>query len=135
MNKETYYRVIYHVKGLKGSPYENIEGLEKAMESELMRVYNIYANKANDGVTEKLNEEFDRLYPTYHEDAKDKEWYEKTEYNKFISDGYQRLVVNDLNRSNISPILNFYVDPEEVVFTGYLKVDRNITIDFSMKEV
>lgn len=64
-----------------------------------------------------------------------KEWYEMTEYNKFMADGYQRLVVDDFNKANISPILDFYVDPEEVVFKGRLKVDHKVTIDFYMKEV
>lgn len=57
-----------------------------------------------------------------------------TLYNKFMADGYQRLVVDDFNKNSISPILDFYIDPEEVVFKGMLKVDHNVVIDFYLKE-
>lgn len=35
--------------------YGLIPGIKEAMQHELMRVYNIYANKCNSGITEKLN--------------------------------------------------------------------------------
>lgn len=129
----TIYKVYFNVKNL--GLYGAIPGLKEAMQSELIRVYNLYADKTNSGITDKLNEEFDKLYPNYHENNKDKEGYDLTEYNKFMADGYQRLVVDDFNKMNISPILDFYVDPEEVIFKGSLKVDHNVTIDFYMKEV
>lgn len=130
---EETYKVYFNVKNL--GLYGSIPGLVEAMQSELIRVYNIYADRTNAGITDKLNEEFNRLYPNYNKDNKDKEWYELTEYNEFMADGYQRLVVDDFNRTSISPILNFYVDPEEVNFIGYLKVDRKVTIDFYLKKV
>ncbi len=130
-----HYRVIFEVKGLENSTFNKIEGLKDFMGDELLRVYNIYANKTNGGITKMLNEEFENLYPTYFEDNKDKEWYELVEYNSYISEGYQRLVVDDFNKQNISPILDFYVEPTEIVFTGYLKVDKKVTISFSLKEV
>lgn len=129
------YQVIFHVKGLENSTFNKIEELKGFMGDELLRVYNIYANKTNDGLTKMLNEEFKNLYPTYFEDNKDKEWYELVEYNSYISEGYQRLVVDDFNKQNISPILDFYVDPTEIVFTGYLKLDKKVTISFYLKEV
>ena len=130
---DTNYKVIFHVKNL--GLYGGIPGLQAAMESELIRVYNIYADKTNAGITNRLNNEFDQLYPNYYEYNKGKEWYELTEYNQFMADGYNRLVVDEFNKTSISPIMDFYVDPEEVVFTGYLKVDRNVTICFSLKAV
>ena len=128
----TTFKVYFNIENL--GLYGLIPGLEEAMQNELIRVYNIYADKTNSGITDKLNKEFDRLYPNYHKDNKNKEWYEMTEYNKFMADGYQRLVVDEFNKTNISPILDFYVDPEEVVFKGLLKVDHNTKIDFYMKE-
>ena len=128
----TLFKVYFNVTDL--GLYGAIPGLKEAMQSELIRVYNLYADKTNSGITEKLNEEFDQLYPNYYKINKDKEWYEMTEYNKFMAEGYQRLVVDDFNRMNISPILDFFVDPEEAIFKGCLKVDHNITIDFYMKE-
>lgn len=130
-----HYRVIFEVKGLENSTFNKIEELKDFMGDELLRVYNIYANKTNGGITKMLNEEFENLYPTYFEDNKDKEWYELVEYNSYISEGYQRLVVDDFNNQNISPILDFYVEPTEIVFTGYLKLDKKVTISFYLKEV
>lgn len=129
---ETYYKVFFEIHNL--GLYRMIPGIKEAMQNELIRVYNIYADRTNSGITDKLNEEFNRLYPHYFEDNKDKEWYDLTEYNQFMADGYQRLIVDDLNKSNASPILDFYVDPEEVVFKGYLKADHKVAIDFYMKE-
>ena len=129
------YRVIFDVKGFENSTFVGIKELKDVMGDELLRVYNIYANKTNGGLTKKLNEEFENLYPTYLEDNKDKEWYELVEYNSFISDGYQRLIVDDLNKQNVSLILDFYVEPTEIVFTGYLKTDQKVTISFYLKEV
>lgn len=57
------------------------------------------------------------------------------DYNQFIADGYNRLVVKELNKTDASKILNFYVDPTEISFTGYLKANRKATIEFYLKEV
>lgn len=127
------YKVVFNVADL--GLYGAIPGLKESMESELIRVYNIYADKTNSGITDELNEEFDRLNPNYFKKNADKEWYDLTEYNKFMADGYQRLIVDEFNKTNISPILDFYVNPNEVTFTGYLKVDHKITIDFYLKSV
>ena len=129
------YQVIFDVRGLENSTFNKIEELKDIMGNELIRVYNIYADKTNGGVTEMLNKEFKNLYPTYFEDNKDKEWYDLVEYNSYMSEGYQRLVVDDFNKQNISPILDFYVEPTEIVFTGYLKLDKKVTISFYLKEV
>lgn len=126
------YKVLFNIKNL--GLYGSITGIKEAMQSELIRVYNLYAEKTNSGITDELNEEFNKLYPNYFKDNSDKEWYDLTEYNKFMADGYQRLIVDDFNKAEISQILDFYVDPEEVVFKGCLKVDHNVTIDFYLKE-
>lgn len=130
--KNMTFKVYFNMTDL--GAYGAIPGLKEAMQSELIRVYNIYADKTNSGITEQLNSEFDRLHPNYFEKNSNREWYELAEYNRFMADGYQRLVVDELNKSNVSQILDFYVDPEEVVFKGLLKVDHNIKIDFYMKE-
>ena len=126
------YKIYFNIKNL-GS-YGSIPGIKEVMQSELIRVYNLYAEKTNSGITDELNDEFNKLYPNYFKDNSNKEWYDLTEYNKFMAEGYQRLVVDDFNKANISPILDFYIDPEEVIFKGCLKVDHNVTIDFYMKE-
>ena len=126
------YKVLFNIKNL--GLYGTITGIKEAMQTEFIRVYNLYADKSNSGITDELNEEFNKLYPNYFKDNSDKEWYDLTEYNKFMADGYQHLIVDDFNKSKISQILDFYVDTEEVVFKGCLKVDHNVTIDFYMKE-
>ena len=85
-------------------------------------------------VDELLNKEFKNLYPNYFEDNKDKEWYDLVEYNSYIAEGYQRLIVDDFNKQNISPILDFYVEPTEEEL-GYLELDKKVTISFYLKEV
>ena len=122
------------MKGLDEALYGLIPGLKEAMQNELIRVYNMYADLTNAGVTDSLNKEFDNLYPTYFKDNVDKEWYDMTVYNRFMSEGYQRKVVDKLNETNASQILDFYIDPNEVIFKGMLKVDHRITIDFYMRE-
>jgi hypothetical protein len=126
------FKVYFNVTDL--GAYGAIPGLKEAMQSELIRVYNIYADKTNSGITEQLNSEFDRLNPNYFEKNSNREWYELTDYNRFMADGYQKLIVDELNKSNASQLLDFYVDPEEVVFKGMLKVNHDIKIDFYMKE-
>lgn len=126
------YKILFNIKNL--GLYGSITGIKEAMQSEFIRVYNLYVDKSNSGITDELNEEFNKLYPNYFKDNSDKEWYDLTEYNKFMADGYQRLIVDDFNKAEISQILDFYVDPEEVVFKGCLKVDHNVTIDFYLKE-
>ncbi len=129
------YQVIFDVRGLENSMFNKIEGLKDIMASELVRVYNIYADKTNSGITEMLNKEFENLYPNYFEDNKGKEWYDLVEYISYMAEGYQRLIVDDFNKQNISPILDFYVEPTEIILTGYLKLDKKVTIRFYLKEV
>ena len=124
-------KVYFNVKNL--GLYGLVPGIKKAMKSELIRVYNLYAEKANSDITDKLNEEFTKLYPNYFKDNENKEWYDLTEYNKFMSDGYQRLIVDNFNETNVSSILDFYMDPKEVIFTGCLKANHNVTINFYIK--
>lgn len=126
------YKIYFNIENL--GLYGSIPGIKEAMQSELIRVYNLYAEKTNSGITDELNDKFNKLYPNYFKDNYNKEWYDLTEYNKFMADGYQRLVVDDFNKASISPILDFYIDPEEVIFKGCLKADHNVTIDFYMKE-
>ena len=130
MNKE--YKVFFEIKNL--GLYGVIPGLRNAMENEFARVYNMYVNKSNGGITDKLNKEFEKLNPNYFKDNADKEWYDMTEYNQFMTDGYNRLIVDELNKTCGSPILDFIVDPEEVQFIGMLKQDHNVTIEMYIKE-
>lgn len=51
------FKVYFNVTDL--GAYGAIPGLKDAMQSELIRVYNIYADKTNSGITEQLNGEFD----------------------------------------------------------------------------
>ncbi|MBR6641701.1 MAG: hypothetical protein IKL08_05875 [Clostridia bacterium] len=130
---KVYFEVIYQIEDPKG--IIKWELMRECMKAELMRVYDIYADKSNSGITEQLNKEFEILNPNYFENNKGKEWHELTEYNKFMADGYQRLILDEFNKTNISSILDFGMDPEEVYLIGYLKVDHSVKISFTLKEV
>lgn len=51
-----------------------------------------------------------------------------------MAKGYRKLIVDELNKSNASQLLDFYIDPEDIMFNGMLKVDHNIKINFYTKE-
>lgn len=129
----TTFKVYFNVKNL--GLYGLIPNMQEVMQNEFVRCYNIYVDKTNGGVTEKLNKEFNRQNPNYFKENAGKEWYDLTEYNLFMANGYQRLIVDDMNETNVSPLLDFRVNPEEVNFIGMLKNDHNVTIDFYLKEV
>lgn len=130
---EMRFEVIYNIEDPKG--IIKWELMKDCMKAELYRVYDIYADKANSSVTEQLNKEFEILYPNYFENNKGKEWYELTEYNKFMADGYQRLIVDEFNETNISQLLDFGIDSEEIQLVGYLKADHSVKISFTLREV
>ena len=50
------YEVLFNIKNL--GLYGTITGIKEAMKSELIRVYNLYVEKSNSGITDELNEEF-----------------------------------------------------------------------------
>ena len=127
-NYKVIYEVIYNYTGVCN------EAMKRLMASELIRVYNIYADMCNNGVTDRLNEEFKSQNPNYFEDNKGKEWYDLTEYNQFMSKGYNN-VCEELNKKYASQLLEFYTNPEEVQFMGRLRFNKNATIEFFLKEV
>ena len=126
----TTFNAYFNVQNLEKSIFGGIKGLKEAMRDEYVRVWNIFCDKSNSGVTEKLNKEWEETHPNY--DLSDSE--HCSIYYKFMSDGYQRLIVDEFNKSSISPILNFYMDSEECILIGYLKFDPNVTIDHYLKE-
>lgn len=105
--------------------YSGIPGLKEAMESELVRAHNYYAEKSNAGITDMLNRMFDEKYPH----MTDKNRY-ADKYNRFMADGYQRLIVMDMNRNYFSPILIFEMEREECELVGHLRVDFSKTTRF-----
>lgn len=125
------YKAYFNIKNL--GVFGLIPNIIETMQSELIRCYNIYASKTNSGVTDQLNKEFDSLNPNYFKENAGKDWWDLKEYNLFMANGYQRLVVDEMNKSGVSPLLDFFVDPEEVNFIGMLKADHNVTIDFYLK--
>lgn len=126
------YKVVFDIKGLD-SKYKGIKDLEKYMGDELIRVHNLFAEKTNSGITDRLNEEFESLYPDYFKDNMDKHFEDLIEYNQFIDDGYERLVLNDMNDKHISPILYFKTELGSLV--GYLRGDETVKIGFYLVEV
>lgn len=130
---EQLYKVYYEIKDDLGV-LDFMLFTETKMKKELIRVYNLFASEAN-SVIGNINDEFNHLYPNYFEDNKDKDWTELIEYNQFVADRYMELIVNNYNEKNISQVLDFYIDPKEIVFTGRLKEFPEVTISFYMKPV
>ena len=131
--KEPLFKCVFVTEGFE--KYKNNSILRQEMEKELVRCYHVYVNEANGGITEKLNNDFKSRYPNYFEQTKDKEWYEKTLYNKFMSEGYNRLICGVMNNNRISDLLEFRVDVEEVEFVGILRSDKTVKIRFYLKQV
>ena len=127
----TQYVANFEIKNL--GMFGIIQGLEDAMKREYVRIYNMYCDIANAGITDELNEEFERLNPNYFEDNAGKEFYELIEYNKFMADGYMRRIVNEFNTMRVSPILDFGIDPVECDFRGYLRVNHNVEMQMYLK--
>ena len=126
---EQNYKVIYNYTGVCN------EEMKRLMASELMRVYNTYADMCNNDVTDRLNEEFKSQNPNYFKENKGKEWYDLTEYNQFMADGYNKQVCDVLNKNFASLLLEFYTNPKEVQFMGHLRFDKHATVEFFLKEV
>ena len=127
------FKVFYEISPL--GIYGLIPGIENAMKEELMRCYNLFADKANSGITDMLDEDFHKLYPNYFKENSDKEWYDQVKYNEFMADGYNRLICDEMNKSNVSLILDFHVNPKEVNFAGMLKKDHSKQIEFYLREI
>lgn len=106
---------------------EEIED-NKALREEFMRCYHLYAEKANSEIIDILNNEWNEQHPN------EIGWpFDLDKYDKFMADGFNRLICDEMNKSNVSPLFEcFYVVPENVQFVGVLREDRNklITLRF-----
>ena len=127
------FRVIFKFKGFEESLFRLVPGLKKAMQSELMRVYNDYVDMSNNGITDRLNKEFHDLHPNYFEDNKGKDFWDLVEYNQYMKDGYTKQIIDVLNFSNASDLLEFKLG-DELNLVGCLKRDPNVEIEFFLKE-
>jgi len=116
--------------------YEGVNNLflKKIMAKELMKGYKVFADKANSGITDKINSDFKSLYPNYFENNKDKECYDLTEYNQYIADGYNQLICNAMNKNHFSYLLKYFVNPEVDSLMGRLRFNKKATIEFYLKE-
>ena len=119
------YEVVFKTEGVYS------EAVKQIMGDELINAYNIYANMCNLGVTEHLNKEFRLQCPDYNYDA---DVSNPKVYDRFMAEGYTRLVCDVLNKRQTSWMLDFFVDPQEVQFKGRLKTDENATIEFYLKD-
>ena len=128
-----YFNVIYEYRNFEKSIYRLIPGLKKRMEKELMDTHNLYANMSNNGVTERLNKEFDDLHPNYFEENKGKDYWDLTEYNQFMRDGWQREVVDKINKDQYTSLMEYRVG-DEMQLIGSLRMDPKVEIEFYMKE-
>ena len=116
--------------------YEGVNNLflKKIMAKEFLKGYKVFADKANSGITDKINSDFKSHYPNYFENNKDKEWYDLTEYNQYIADGFNQLICNTMNKNHFSYLLEYFVNPKEDQLMGRLRFNKKATIEFYIKE-
>lgn len=120
----TKYVVHFNFKGV------NSNVLKQIMIKEYTKAYNYYCGITNSGLTDKLNKEFNELYPDYNFSD---EHSDNIEYCRFMADGYQKRIVDAMNNSRFSRFMDFYVDPVETIFVGCLRWNHNATIDFDIR--
>lgn len=130
--EDKFFKAIFTISDL--GIYGAIPGIRKFIMDEHMRVYHIYSRIANSGITDDMNKDFKKLYPTYFDDNKGKDFWELEVYLKFAAERYNRRICDKLNAENASMILDFYVS-DDLMFTGMLKVDHSKQVYFEMKEV
>ena len=116
--------------------YEGVNNLflKKMMSKELMKGYNEFADRANSGITDKINSDFESLYPNYFDNNKDKEWYDLIEYNQYIADWFNQLICNNMNKNHFSYLLEYFVNPKEDQLMGRLRFNKKATIELYLKE-
>ena len=116
--------------------YEGVNNLflKKIMAKEFLKGYKVFADKANSGITDKINSDFKSHYPNYFENNKDKEWYDLTEYNQYIADGFNQLICNTMNKNHFSYLLEYFVDPGDDMLKGRFRFNKKATIEFYLKE-
>ena len=116
--------------------YEGVNNLflKKMMSKELMKGYSEFADRANSGITDKINSVFESLYPNYFDNNKDKEWYDLIEYNQYIADWFNQLICNNMNKNHFSYLLEYFVNPKEDQLMGRLRFNKKATIELYLKE-
>lgn len=90
--------------------------MEPIMTDCYIKAYNYYAENFS---YEPVNAEWDRIHPDIEKiEEGTPEW---TAYNKFVAERASVWVETHINKKITfkDSIIRFYVDPEEVVFTGY----------------
>lgn len=127
------YKVIFKSYGLEGDKYTD-ECFKSAFGPLLIKCHNEFAKKCDEsGITERLNSEFDKEYPNYEFK---KDFFDNTEYIKFMSEGYMKYVVNDMNKEwSIAGIELFFGEELNLMLRHKSIVFNYATLEFFMKEV
>ena len=109
--------------------YDNVpyaEIVKRVMREELIRAHNEFCNITNGGLLDRLNKEFDELYPDYQYSEN---FWDSAEYIEYIRKEYDK-IADGLNRRNFSAVLDFYIG-DDLELEGRLKIlNQKGTISF-----
>ena len=99
----------------------------KVAKTEIIRCWNLYADRTNNGLIDKWNEEFDALYGK-------RDNYDIPEYNEFMRKRGQE-VANMMTNEKVSKYLTGFKINEDHMLTAKLKFHPKSFITFVMKLV
>ena len=114
--------------------YEGVRNpfLKTKMKKDFVKAYDRFCEITNGGFTDKLNVEFNKLYPNYK--VGDDLW-SSVEYVEFMRSGYEQ-IAKTLNESRLSKLMTFKIG-DELNLIGEIKSKTKKatgkTIEFVLK--
>lgn len=127
------YIVIFKSHGLEGDKYID-DYFKSKFGPVLIKYHNEFVRKCDEsGITERLNSEFDKEYPNYE---MKKDFFDNTEYIKFMSEGYMKHIVNDVNKKLSNTGFELFIGEELNLMLRHKSIVFNYaTLEFFLKEV
>lgn len=127
------YQVIFKSHGLEGDKYTD-DYFKSAFGPLLIDRYNEFVKKCDEsGITEQIDSEFKKEYPNYE---MKKDFFDNTEYIKFMSEGYMKYIVNDMNREWSTAGFELFFGTElNLMLRLKSKILNYATLEFFLKEV
>lgn len=127
------YKIIFMSHGLKGDKYID-DYFKSKFGPLLIKCHNEFVEKCYEsGITERLNSEFDKEYPNYE---MKKDFFDNTEYIKFMSEGYMKHIVNEMNKKWSTAGFELFINKELNLMLRHKSIIFNYTtLEFFLKEV
>lgn len=118
--------MLNYVVKFKYDNVPNIEMVKMAMREELIRAHNEFCSITNGGLIDRLNREFDEMYPDYKHSEN---FWDSVEYIDYFRKAYSK-IAEDFNKRNFSKLLEYYIG-DELELEGRLKIlNKTGTVSF-----